>query len=157
MKKQKTKQKFELRTINSRTQKRLEIIKKDLNFYNTILQEKFPDNLPQIEALINKWLNNKKFTVKLTREDSFYGRLNLAFEFPASKKSKDKPYKIQGRWNNDYKHWVWTMADLDAEPLITSLSEDARGIACRILFNNLLYKFLCFQILENEAKAVEID
>lgn len=157
MKKEKTIQKFKLHTTNSRTQKRLETIKKDLHFYNIILQEKFADEQPKIKAVVNKWLNSKNFAAKLTREDSFYGRLNLAFEFPATKKNKDLPYKIQGKWDNDYKHWIWTSADLDAEPLMISLSEDARGMVCRILFLSLLYKFLCLQIVENEAKAVKID
>ena len=154
--KQKTKQKFKHHITNSRTQKRLEIIKKDLRFYNTILQEKFPDERPQIEVFINKWLVGKNFTVKLTREDSFYGRLNLAFNFPVPKKNNGLLYKIQGKWDNDYRHWIWTMADLDIKPL-SNLSEDARELAFKILFISLLYKFLCFQILENEAKVVEID
>lgn len=137
-----------LKTINNRTDNKI------FSAFTTVkyLKEKVNEskNKDQMIELIDKW-TTRNFTAKLTREDTPYGRLALSFVFNG--KLKDN-YKIQGKWDNDYKCWVWTMADL-GKPVIFENENDG-VLAYDTIFQILLYKFLKIQKLNCESMKVDI-
>ena len=140
---------FRLKTINTRTDDKL------FSAFTAIkyLKEKVnaSENKDQMIQLIDKW-TTKNFTAKLTREDTLYGRLALAFSFNG--KLKDK-YKIQGKWDNDYKRWVWTMADFGKPEKFEN--EEDECLTFNTIFQILLYKFLKIQKLTCESMKVDFE
>ena len=138
-----------LKTINTRTDDKI------FSAFTTIkyLKEQVNEskNKDQMINLIDKW-TTRNFTAKLTREDTPYGRLALAFVFNG--KLKDK-YKIQGKWDNDYNQWIWTMADFD-KPVNFENEKDII-LTCTTIFQILLYKFLKIQKLNSESMKVDFD
>ena len=136
-----------LKTINKRTDDKI------FSAFTTVkyLKEKVnaSENKDQMIQLIDNW-TTKNFTAKLTREDTPYGRLALAFSFNG--KLKDN-YKIQGRFRDNT--WVWTMADF-GKP-VTFKNEEDMCLTFNTIFQILLYKFLKIQKLNSESMKVDFD
>lgn len=138
-----------LKTINTRTNDKIFSAFTTIKYLKNQINEN--KNKDQMIQLIDKW-TTKNFTAKLTREDTMYGRLALAFVFNG--KLKDN-YKIQGKWNNDDKCWVWTMANFDKP--VEFKNEKDMCLTFNTIFQILLYKFLKIQKLNSESMKVDFE
>lgn len=136
-----------LKTINTRTNDKIFSAFTTIKYLKNQINES--KNKDQMIQLVDKW-TTKNFTTKLTREDTPYGRLALAFIFNG--KLKDK-YKIQGRFRDNA--WVWTMADF-GKP-VTFENEEDECLTFNTIFQILLYKFLKIQKLNSESMKVDFD
>lgn len=134
-----------LKTINARTDDKIFSAFATIKYLKEQVNES--KNKDQMIQFINKW-TTKKFTAKLTREDSTNGRLALAFVFNGKNK-----YKIQGRFTDNT--WIWTMADFDKQEDFEN--EKDMNLALTTIFQILLNKFLKNQKLNNGYEKLNLD